>query len=100
MNDENVPYRSPVPIEVTSTANRFTKDEEEQSTLRQVQRTLRESLDRLDKWHAFDLTESELKLKQQIKAHAIAASILSPAVESVERALEKIDEAFKLRNQR
>lgn len=98
MNDEEVPYRTAFDIQTPTPAAKFTRDEADQSTLIRVLQILREGVADLDKWHAFDLTESELKLKQQIKAHQIAMSILAPTVEAVEQALAMVDEAFKQRN--
>jgi hypothetical protein len=37
-------------------------------------------------------------LKQQIKAHQIAADMLTPAFEAVQTALATVDEKFRRRN--
>lgn len=100
MNDEEVPYRAPFNLNSVKEDLKFSKDEEEQSTLRRVFTLLKDALADLDKWHAFDLTESELKLKQQIKAHQMAADSIGPAYEEVRQALATIDEKFKQRNQK
>lgn len=96
--DEDVPVTGMVNPYDLKEKDEFTVDEQEESTLRQVYKILSGGLADLDKWHAFDLTESELKLKQQIKAHAIAASLLAPAVEAVAQALATVDEKFRRRN--
>jgi hypothetical protein len=97
-DDEEVPYRSPFDLNEVTEDKTFSEDEAQEPTLRRVYKILKGGLEELDKWHAFDLVETEMKLKQQIKAHALAASILAPAVEEVRQALATIDEKFKQRN--
>ena len=97
--NEEVPYRnSAADLKALVDDTTFSKDEEDQGTLRNVYKILKDGVDDLDKWHAFDLTESELRLKQQIKAHQVAASILQPSLEAVEQALAMVDEKFRRRN--
>lgn len=98
--DEDVPVRSFFDPTELAEDTRFTKDEEDESTLRRVYKLLKQGHDNIDKWHAFDLTETELKLKQQIKAHQIADSIIAPALELVEQALATVDEKFRQRNKK
>ena len=98
MNDEDIPYRSSIDLGTVTENKTFTKDEEEQSSLRRVQKILQDGLNDLDKWHAFDLTETELKLKQQVKAHQMAAAIIAPVLEAVNQALSTVDENFRQRN--
>ena len=99
MNDEDIPYRSAIPETVVADT-KFSKDEEQEPTLRRVYKLLKDGVDDLGRWNAFDLTETELKLKQQIKAHQIAASILEPALDAVTQALATVDENFRQRNQK
>jgi hypothetical protein len=99
-NDEEVPYRSPFNLSQVTEDTKFSKDEEEESTLRRVFKLLDSAMADLDKWHAFDIAESELKIKQQIKAHAIAAAIIAPCLEEVRQALATVDEKFRRRNQK
>lgn len=96
--DEEVPYRSPFDLNEVKEDEGFSTDESEQSTLRRVYKLLKESNSRLDQWHAFDLTCGEMTLKQQVKAHQLAADIIAPALEEVRQALATIDEKFKQRN--
>jgi hypothetical protein len=100
MNDEDIPYRSTADLGSVIEDKSFSKDEEEESTLRRVYKSLKESYDSLDKWHAFDLTDTELKLKQQVKAHQLAAAIIGPALEAVETALQTVDANFIQRNKK
>lgn len=99
--EENVPVRSffnPTDLVEDKT---YSKDEEDESTLRRVHKILQEASDDLDKWHAFSdghRQMSELKLKQDIHAHATAAAIIEPALELVTQALATIDEKFRQRN--
>lgn len=96
--DEQVPVRSffdPREIEEDDT---FTKDEEQESTLRRVYVLLKAESKRLHSFDAFDLQETELKIKQQIKAHKLAADIIDPLVETVAQALATVDEKFRQRN--
>ena len=96
--NEEVPYRSPIDVMNPEPEKTFTQDEADNSTLLRVRTLLREAVTALDQFHAFDLTESELKLKQQIKAHQIAYDILSPLLETVEQAIRTNDTRYKQRN--
>jgi hypothetical protein len=100
MDNEEIPYRTAIPSQTPPATSSYSKDEEQQSTLVIVYKLLQESLDNLDKWSAFDLTESELKLKQQIKAHQLAYGIVSPLAQSVRDALSLVDDKYKQRNLR
>lgn len=97
MNEE-VPVRSYFDLKALKEDTKFTQDELEESTLRRVYKMLHDGVAELDKWHAFDLTETELKLKQQIKAHKMAADILTPILEAVAQALATVDDKFRQRN--
>lgn len=100
MDDEEVPYRSPIDLADVTEDTKFSVDEEQQGALRRVHAILVESIAGLDQWHAFDLVESELKIKQQIKAHQLAAGVLAPVLEAVEQALMTVDEKFRQRNRK
>jgi hypothetical protein len=92
--DEMIPYRSGVGSLPTA-ATTSTEDEREFSTLKQAHRLLQDGIDRLHGFDAFDLTESELKIKQQIKAHQIAADTLQPIADMVRDAIMRIDTKYK-----
>lgn len=97
--DEEIPVTGIVDPRQLGEPVQFTKDEEEQSTLRRVYVILREKMADIDKWHAFERkTDSELSIKQQIKARQIAFEIVAPAFEAVEQALATVDEKFRQRN--
>jgi hypothetical protein len=101
--DEEVPTRSPFGVlsEVTASANTYTKDEEDESTLRRVYKLFTEALAGLDQFHAFDAEHrklSELKLKQDVHAHELAYAILSPLHETLGQTLAVVDEKFRERN--
>lgn len=98
MDNEEIPYRSFVDLKSVTEDTKFSKDEDEESTLRRVYHILHNGMVELDKWHAFDLTETELKLKQQIKAHQLAADLIGPIYEAVAQALATVDDKFKQRN--
>lgn len=101
--DENVPVRSyfdPTDLVEDKT---YTKDEEDERTLRQIYNILKAGMDGLDQWHAFADGHrglSELKLKQDIHAHQMAAMIIAPALEAAEQALALVDEKFRQRNRK
>lgn len=99
--DENVPVRSYFDPSSLAEDTSFSKDEDEQSTLRRVYKLLKDASDDIDKWHAFadgHRLLSDLKLKQDIHAHQLAASIIEPALEAVAQALATVDEKFRQRN--
>jgi hypothetical protein len=101
--EENVPVRSFFDPTELAEDKRFTKDEEDERTLRQIYKVLKEGMDGLDQWHAFSDGHrqlSELKLKQDIHAHQIAAAIIAPALEAAEQALATVDEKFRQRNKK
>lgn len=74
---------------------RTSADEEQYDTLRQVYLLMKKGLDDLDKWAAFDLTETELKLKQQIKAHQLAYDLIAPLFESIQTAMINVNAKYK-----
>jgi hypothetical protein len=101
--DEEIPYlnRSAFDLAQVTEDTGYSKDEEEQSTLRRVRKILSEGLRGIDAWHAFSdghRALSELKLKQDIHAHQLASDILTPALEAVDSALAIVDEKFRQRN--
>lgn len=98
MYDEEVPYRSAINLRSVKEDTKFTKDEEEQSTLRRVHKILKDAVAEIDAYRVFDLAEGELKLKYQIKARRLAADIVIPTLDLVEQALATIDEKFRQRN--
>lgn len=67
------------------------------STLAAVRNDLADSINGLDKWHAFDLKADEMTVKQQIKAHQLAYDILSPLLETIDSTLLGINQRFKQR---
>lgn len=70
-------------------------DEQEYSTLKQVQAILYQAVADLDKWSAFDTEEKELKLKQQIVAHRMSFEVLAPVLDAVNAAMQLVDDKFK-----
>lgn len=96
--NEEIPVRGFTDYSALKEDDGYSQDEEEQSTLRRVHKILKDAVTDLDKFHAFDLVETELKLKQQIKAHQLAAGILAPTLEAVEQALATVDEKYRKRN--
>lgn len=101
MDDEAIPYLTKFDtISDVAEDTKFTTDENEQSTLRRVHAVLKESIESLDKWHAFDCTETDLKIRQHIHAHKMAYSMVEPAYDAITAALATIDERYKRRNKK
>ena len=74
-------------------------DLDNSDTLRVVLRLLGEALAGLDQWHAFDLSEKEkLNLREQIKAHQLAADIIEPLYDTVQSAVDRIDRKYRKAN--
>lgn len=99
--DENVPVRSAFDPNELAEDDKFSDDEAQESTLRRVYKILKSGMDNIDKWHAFadgHRQLSELKLKQDIHAHELAANIVGPALEEIVQALATVDEKFRRRN--
>ena len=97
--DEDVPVRSIVDFGSLNEDKKPSQDETDESTLRQIYLLLKDKITEIDMWHAFERkTDSELTLKQQIKAREIAFNIVNPAFEAVRDALVKVDKAFVERN--
>jgi hypothetical protein len=68
-----------------------TVDESEFSTLQTVRGLLADGIAQLNGFNAFDLVESELKIKQQIKAHQLAYDILAPLLETIDNTITQIN---------
>lgn len=99
--DEDVPVRGFFNPKDLAEDTTYTTDEVQESSLRRVYLILKQGSNDLDKWHAFADGHrhlSELKLKQDIHAHELAANIIAPALELVEQALATVDEKFRQRN--
>jgi hypothetical protein len=99
--DEEVPVRSFTDYSDIKEDVKFSKDEEQESTLRQVFVLLQEGMSSLATWDAFTANhrkESDLKLKQDIHAHEMAYDILAPAYDLVKQALITVDQRFRERN--
>lgn len=94
MDNETLPYRSGVGTLPTQSQT-STEDEREFSTLKQADKLLADGIQRLHNFDAFDLTESELKIKQQIRAHQLAADILQPISDMVRDTILRIDSKYK-----
>lgn len=92
---EEIPYRSAVRVNLPEADKASTQDEANYDTLRAVRDALASGIYELDKWSAFDLTESEMDIKQQIKAHQLAFEILSPLLEALNGSLEAVDRKYK-----
>lgn len=101
--EENVPVRSFFDLGEVTEDTKFSEDEAQESALRRVYKILKSGMDDIDKWHAFadgHRQLSELKLKQDIHAHEMAAAVIAPALEEVVQALATVDEKFRKRNNR
>lgn len=96
--DEQVPVRGFTDYSELAEDKAFSKDEEQEGALRRVQALLRSEAKKLHEFNAFDITESDLKIKQQIKVHKMVADIIEPVLEMVEQALSTVDENFRQRN--
>jgi hypothetical protein len=79
MDNENVPYRA----RMNSLPGVATP-----STVRGL---LADGIAQLNGFNAFDLVESELKIKQQIKAHQLAYDILAPLLETIDNTITQIN---------
>lgn len=93
-DDEAIPYRAPV-FHAPREEKTVTDDEQDYDTLRSIHRVLKEGLENIDKWHAFDSTESELKMKQQVVAHRMAYGLIAPLFESVDAAIKVVDDKYR-----
>lgn len=99
MDDERIPYRARI-TDLPSDASRgvATIDEQNYDTLALAYKQLKTSVEELDGWHAFDLTEKDgLTIKQQIKAHQLAFEILAPVLSALETAVATVDNKYKER---
>lgn len=75
--DNDVPTRAP--FDVGNTDNVSTQDENDFSTLLQLQKDINQSVRELHSVNAFDLTEKEgLSIKEQMAAFRAAEAIVSP----------------------
>lgn len=72
-----------------------TSDEEQFSTLEYAYKDAKRELDKLKTWSGVDLKETELKIKQQIKARDLAVELLEPIVEAMREALATVNEKYK-----
>lgn len=90
MEEPEIPYRTRLK-DFTPTSPVSSTDENEYSTLLKVRNDLAADLAQLDNWSAFDLTESELSIKQQIKAHQLAYDILSPIFDALNNTVNEIN---------
>jgi hypothetical protein len=92
--DQDIPYRTPFQTS-TPAASVSSTDEHEYSTLLKQRNDFVEALAQLNHWDAFDLKESELGIKEQIKAHRLAYDILSPIFESLNSAVNDINAKYR-----
>lgn len=90
----DIGYRTP-PTAVPVTTQESSRDEQDYSTLKEVQSILASALFEIDKWSAFDTDEKELKIKQQIVAHRMAYQTISEAAQAVNSAIATVDQNFK-----
>ena len=95
--DEDIPYRSAIRDQPETTSQVSSVDERNFDTLKTVRRLLSGAVDGLDKWHAFDLEDKEMNLKNQIKARQLAYDILTPLVEAIDSALLAVDDKYRQR---
>jgi hypothetical protein len=92
--DQDIPYRTPFQTS-TPAASVSSTDENEYSTLLKQRTDFAEALAELRQFDAFDLTGTELQVKQQIVAHRIAFDILSPIFESLNSAVNDINAKYR-----
>lgn len=90
---DELPYRTPVTA--TAAPTRTSVNENNYDTLKIILAALGDSLETIDGWHAFDVEEKELTVKQQIVAHRKAYEIILPAYEAVKSAMQKVDAKYK-----
>lgn len=96
--DEEVPVRSFTDYGQMTEDDKFSIDEGQQSTLVRVHDLLQDKIKEIKSFDLFDLVETELKLKQQIKVHRMVYDILEPLRETIAQTIESIDDKFKQRN--
>ena len=74
--DNDVPVRAP--FDVGNTDNVSSEDEDDFSTLLQLQKDINQSVAELHSVNAFDLAEGELTIKEQMAAFRAAEAIVAP----------------------
>mgnify|MGYP007112200524 CR=1 FL=1 len=66
--------------------------------MQRAAKRLREALEGLDKWSAFDISkESELAVKSQIAVNRQVYDIITPVLEDIEGTMAAIDLKYKQR---
>lgn len=89
--DENIPYRSPVTLPPRDAAT--DNDDQDFSTLLEVQKVFHEAVNALYKdFNAFDLSKNVPKLEVQIAAKQIAFDILNPLKDTIDSAIQKVEQ--------
>lgn len=99
--DEDIPYRSAIP-EAPDNSQVTSKDEDQYSTLLNVQKTLAASVEALSKdFNAFDLyTDKPLSTRGTLILHEIEVrqgvfDIVAPLLDSVNDAIKIVDSRHK-----
>lgn len=95
---DDLPYRTPgiSPGFGQTTQPSVSQDEAQYNTLKAVYLDMKETMDTIDKWHAFDLDEKTagVTIKQQILAHRRAYEMIAPSFQALETAVEQVDRQF------
>lgn len=87
--DEEIPYRSPAEVKAAPPAS--VRDENDYSTLEEVERYLAESIEGLSKnFNAFDLSKDGPTLEAQVAGRQLAYDILMPLHEQIKSAINDI----------
>ena len=95
--DNDLPYRTPFNTSPAKQASSVSSmDEANFSSIRAIRNDMEVEMNRLKDVTLLDLTESELKLKSQIKANQIAYAILEPLLETLDVVLVGIENKWRV----
>lgn len=94
MNDEDVPYRSPVTTGPVRSAS--SQDENDYSTLLEVKKDFDNAIVGLYRdFNAFGLREDVPELEKQVIGRQVAYNILEPLQRKLQRAIEDVEQTQK-----
>lgn len=88
MDNEEVPYRTPVDIGQAKQVS--SQDEDDFSTLIFIQKEINREVQKLSDVDAFDLAEAELSVKEQLAAYRKAREILEPIQQTINSTIDEI----------
>lgn len=86
--DDEIPYRSPVDVRKAEAAS--TQDENDFSTLLQLQKDINDALASLKSVDVFDLAEGELTVKEQIAAYRLAIQLIEPLQATINSTVDSV----------